>query len=104
MNTLVELLRVAGLAGFVGFGLAYHVVTRGSWRRSPTGRWLMALACVPVLFLALAVTTQWLGPDWPGRRAAQVAVYGALAVLPYWLLTLLWRAQRRARRKEGPRA
>lgn len=104
MSAVVELLRVAGLAGFLLFGAAYHVVTRGSWRRWPTGRWLMTLAAVPVLFLALAVVTQWLGPAWPGRRAAQVAVYGALTVLPWWLLTLLWRAQRRDRRKEGPRA
>jgi hypothetical protein len=104
VNTVVELLRLVGLLGFVLFAAAYHVVTMGSWRRWPTGRWLMTLACVPVLFLALAVVTQWLGPDWPGRRAAQVVVYSTLVVLPYWLLTLLWRAQRRARREGGPRA
>lgn len=98
MSTVVELLRIAGLLGFVVFAAAYHLVTRGGWRRSATGRWLMSLALVPVLFLALAVTTQWLGPVWPGRRAAQVVVYSALAALPYWLLVLLFRAQRRDRR------
>lgn len=99
MNTVVELLRITGLVGFGAFAIAYHVVTRGTWRRQPAGRWLMTLAVVPVLFMALAVSAQVFGPTFPGRQVAQIAVYSALTVLPFWLLVLLYRAQRRERRK-----
>lgn len=98
MSTVVEFLRVAALFGFLVFGTSYHVVTVGRWRGSETGRWLMSLAIVPVLFLALAVAAQIFGPTFPGRIVAQVVVYSTMAVLPWWLLTLLWRTQRRGRR------
>jgi uncharacterized membrane protein (DUF2068 family) len=95
---MIEIMRWVALLGFGVFGVLYHVMTHGAWRRRQAGRWLMLMSITPVLFLALAVAAQTWGAQHPGVVTFRYVVLSILAALPYWLIYLLIREQKRKRR------
>ena len=62
---ILAALSVAILLTYVGFIIEF---SRDPWWRTPLGQSLMVLAFAIVIFSLLAVTRQFLGPDYWGRE------------------------------------
>jgi hypothetical protein len=87
----------AGLMGCLAFVATYHISSRGAWRETSEGRYLMATKTILASLFLLVLSTQLFG-DWPGRQVVAVVLYATYAVFPWWLYVLLLRA---IRRKQG---
>lgn len=79
---------------FLAFTVSYGVLARAYWWRSAAGRWLMALASIVVVTLALSLTRVALG-DYPGRRWLLAAAAGLFAAVGAWLDIELYRARKK---------
>lgn len=91
---------MVGLLGCLVFVIRYQVRSRGAWRDSEAGRWLMIGRAEKAALFALVIAGQAV-PNWPGRQAVTVAVFGAFVALTWWPSRLLSRATDRPRRTEN---
>jgi len=83
----------AGLVGCVTFVLRYAIRSRGAWRRSEAGRFMMVTYfCTGALFTSV-LASQIFG-DWPGRRIVTVILFSAYVVFTWWPQRLLTKAGR----------
>lgn len=92
MTTLVLTLQCLALAAPLAFVVLYWIHAR--WWQSPTGRNVMGISLAFAAVLALVVA-QALVPDYPGRRIAQIVVYGSAIALFVQRTVQMLRAQRR---------
>lgn len=101
MNDLIDLLRTSGLSGWVAFAVLYHVGTRGAWRRSEFGPWIMTLAVLPLFVLVVGLAAAQFGRDAWYVQILRLGLMLVLNVLPVWLAAHLIRVQTdRARARE----
>lgn len=82
------------------FIVLYHVLSRGTWRRDPLGRHLMALAGVDAAIFTMLSVADWLPRlaaarwfDW-----AYLVVVSGIAVTTAWRAAILWRLYHPRRR------
>lgn len=73
--------------------VVYHVLTRGTWWRSPEGRLMMADSLLFAWLAGLVLVSVFLH-DWPGRVWISIVSLGLLTVTGLWRLRLILRAQR----------
>jgi len=90
---------MAGLTGCLTFTVTYAIRSRGAWRYSDAGRFLMVGQANLGTLFALILTNQLLGTDWPGRELITVLLFSAYTAETWWPLRLLIRVGRR--RREG---
>lgn len=83
-----------GLIGCIVAFLAYHIRSRGAWRRYREGRWFMLFFIDMGLLFGLVLTFQIFG-DWPLRRPVSIAVYSGLIGLVWGAVRLLFTARER---------
>ncbi|MCT2279314.1 putative phage holin [Micromonospora chalcea] len=74
------------------FVVTYHWLTGGDWRRNPGGRHLMEFTANLGLLLGLIVLARF-WPDYPGRDALTLLVFGGLVAQVLWRIVLLHRVQ-----------
>lgn len=94
MKDVIDLLRNTGLSGWVAFAVVYHYGTRGAWRRSRVGPWIMALCVVPLLTLLTGIISVMLGMSHPLSLAARLVLMITINIMPLWLAVLFVRRQR----------
>lgn len=87
---------VAGMLGCLVFVIRYQVRSHGAWRDSEAGRWLMIGRAEKGALFALVIAGQ-IAPDWPGRQAVTIVMFGAFVALTWWPSRLLSRAMNRPR-------
>lgn len=90
------------LLGFLGclvFVVQYQRYTRGAWRDRESGRWLM-IGRAEKAALFLLVTVNQVIPDWPGRQAVTLTLFGIFVALTWWPARLLSKANRPRRTAE----
>jgi hypothetical protein len=84
-----------GIIGCLFFIVAYHIKSKGSWRKSEIGWFFIAFwATLGALFVVVFVT-QIFGSDWSGRQAVALVLYVGLVVQTWWPARLLWRATKK---------
>lgn len=89
-----------GALGSLAFVLGYHFSSRGAWRKSEAGRFMMAVyACLTSLFL-LIIANRIFG-DWPGKSIVTVTLFTTYCIFAWWPLRLLSKANRRGRHRGG---
>ncbi len=84
---------VLGLLGCLVFVIGYQVRSRGAWRDSDAGRWLMIGRAEKAALFALVIVNQ-LFPAWPGRQFVTVAIFTVFVALTWWPSRLLSKAFR----------
>jgi hypothetical protein len=94
MTDLINLLRTSGLSGWIALGMIYHFGTRGAWRRSKVGPWIMTICAAPLLTLLTGVASMQLGPDHTLTIVMRLALMLVLNAMPLWLAVLFVRRQR----------
>lgn len=83
-----------GLLNCLVFCVGYHIYSRGNWRRSEHGVFLMlSVGCLGSLF-ALIISTRLFGM-WPGRPVVSLVLYSAYVAVSFWPTRLLWLSYRR---------
>jgi hypothetical protein len=75
------------------FTISYHVVSRGAWRKTPTGRHLMSMGASLSVIGAQIIANLFLG-EYPGRFAVGIVLYGSLVLVGVRQLFLLLHARR----------
>jgi len=88
---------IATALGALVFVISYAWLTRNAWRRSAVGQNVMALTAVILVVSLLAVSAIMFGIDWPARNAIRAGAWWAVAVIVWWRVVLLFRAQPRDR-------
>lgn len=71
------------------FCLLYHIRTKGSWRRTEHGQWMMISSAVIGSLFMLIVSTRMFG-DWPGRQWIILGLYITYVAGTAWPLRLLY--------------
>lgn len=99
LNVLVLVLLALGALPAILFVILF--AARSSWRSTEMGRHLMAFMGVCAAVLLLAVARRLFG-RYPGYEWVGVGCYGAIAVIMWWRLLMLVRAQRVRAAGRGP--
>lgn len=83
-ETAVEVLQVVTAALVLAFPPIYHVRTRGLWRMTTEGQFIMWSNVTFGAILLLGVMVVLVGPEWVewvGRPFIRLGVYGSLAAV-----------------------
>lgn len=94
VRQLGNALLTAGCLGALVFVILY---LRSPWWKSPTGRNVMAMMGLIALLLGLAALPALFGVQYPFRDWVRAASFLLVAVVVWWRVVLLWRAQRQDR-------
>lgn len=93
----------AGLLGCLVFVARYQHISRGAWRDSEAGRWMMIGRAEKAALFALVMVNNAV-MNWPGRQAVTLFLFGAFVALTWWPSRLLSKVNRPHRTdKEGAR-
>lgn len=101
-KVLAFLITAIGFCGCTFFLINYVLRTKGAWRDSEAGRFLVVVySNLGALFLVV-MANQLFG-DWFGRQVVTLGLYLAYVAQTWWPLRLLRIAQKRSgkHRKEG---
>src|SRR5882672_7503319 len=80
-----------GLLGCITFVIRYAILSRGAWRRSEAGRFMIIVyANLGALFLSVLANLIFDG--WPGRRPVTLILFSAYVIFCWWPHRLLNRA------------
>jgi len=98
---LVLIACIAGLVLAAWFAISYQAQSRGAWRDTAVGRFLMTRKILLAVLFATILSYRLFG-DWPGRRPIVALMLVAFAFQTYLPQKMLMEAQRarRAERRE----
>jgi hypothetical protein len=82
------ILTAIGFYNCCRFAWVYQLRSRGKWRVSPHGRYMMATSIVVGSLLGLILSNK-LFPEWPGRQFVALALYFCYLAFTGWLNRIL---------------
>ena len=96
---LVSIASFLALAPCVWFVVGYQRATRGAWRESEAGRFMMSYAIIMGLLFFIGIVGNWYQSQW--MTIAAILVFLALVAIMWWPLRLLYKVQRDQRRERS---
>jgi hypothetical protein len=87
IHSVIAVMLVVAWLEYLACLIGYHTWSRGDWRRSLMGRYLMAFIASLTAVLTIAASSLILGPlpDW-----VRVASWGVIILTGFLLLRSLW--------------